>query len=115
MLPIGLEYAETASNLVEEMDKGGGGSNRFTGVDFFRESFNTMPEKQRVWYAILYCAWHQLDGERLGAFRSVTSNDLRAIELRARRLTRNDWASIGRLLGVDGSKARERVYGVFGL
>jgi hypothetical protein len=90
------------------------GSNRFQGIDFFLECFNSMNAQDRAWYALLYCAHHQLDGEYLLTFRIATKPEGDAIRAIAHRLTVADWRSLAICLGVDASLARKRVHGVFG-
>ncbi len=113
LVPIGLEFAENVSNVTKQIDGKGAGSNRFQGIDFFVESFNSMSKQERPWYAVLYCAQHQLDGECLLTFRITTKSEITAIRVLARRLKVTDWAEIGVCLGVDGQLARRRVNGTF--
>ena len=113
LLPIGLEFTENVTNVTKQIDGKGAVSNRFQGIDFFVESFNSMSKQERPWYAILYCAQHQLDGEYLLTFRITTKSEIPAIRALARRLKGTDWAEVGVCLGVDGQLARRRVNGVF--
>jgi len=115
LLPIGLEFAENVTNVTKRIEGKSAGSNRFQGVDFFEECFNSMLGRDRQWYALLYCAQHQLDGESLLTFRLTTKPELTAIRTLARRLKTDDWKDVGVCLGVDGQLARQRVNGVFGL
>jgi len=115
LLPIGLEFAENASNVTRRIDGKVKGRNRFQGMDFFLECFNSMSGNDRVWYALLYCAHHQLDGESLLTYRIVTRPEKHNISALANRLNIADWHSIGQCLGVEGSVASQRVKGVFGV
>jgi hypothetical protein len=115
LLPVGLEFAENVTNVTQQIEGKCAGSNRFQGVDFFEECFNSMSGRDRQWYALLYCAEHQLDGESLLTFRLTIKPELRSIRTLARRLSANDWTDIGVCLGVDAHLARKRVIGVFGV
>jgi hypothetical protein len=113
LLPVGLEYAENVENTTRLIDHDGKGSNRFSGVDFFKECYSTLSGREKIWYAILYSAEHQLDGEILLTFRIATQAEHSVIRKFANRFTMDDWNSIGMALGVNGSLARQRVLGVF--
>lgn len=113
MLPIGLERAEVATNVIRSIERHGTLGNRFMGIDFFEESFNSLSKRNRIWYSIFYCAGHQLDGEYLHTFRMITLKDNAIINRRVSQLTADDWESIGRVMGIDGVRAKNRVYGVF--
>lgn len=109
LLPIGLEFAENAGNVTRQIDGKVKGSNRFQGLDFFEECFNSMSGNDRVWYALLYCAHHQLDGESLLTFRLATQPEKHSIAALSHRLSNADWHLIGQCLGIDGLVARNRV------
>jgi hypothetical protein len=115
LLPIGLEFAENVTNVTRRIDGKGGASNRFQRVDFFSECYNSMSGQERIWYALLYCAQHQLDGESLLTYRIVTMSDSGSVVALAHRLRESDWQSIGVCLGVEGSIASRRVKGVFSI
>lgn len=113
LLPVGLEYAENVENTTRLIDHDGKGSNRFSGVDFFIECYNTLSGREKIWYALLYSVEHQLEGESLLTFRMATQAEHPVIRTLANRLTMDDWNSIGIALGIKGPIARERVLGVF--
>lgn len=113
-LPLGLEYAEVVSNAVGKIEgRRGGGSNRFSGVDYFSECYARMSKRDRVWYAILCSAGHRLDGETLLTFRLAVQSELKEIQAQIRRLTPQQWNDIGLVVWVDGRDARRRVRGTF--
>jgi hypothetical protein len=113
LLPIGLEHAEITSNAVRRIEGSGKQTYRFMGLNFFEECYNSMPKRDRIWYAIFYSAGHILDGEYQCTFRLITVKDRYAIQSRVRTLTSADWKVIGTVVQVNPSEVRERVYGEF--
>ena len=113
LLPVGLEFAENVSNVVQQIDGRKDGSNRFQGTDFFSECYKSMSPKDKVWYALIYCVWHELQGEYRFAYKVTINNERGEILALAKRLSSSDWEAIGVSVGVKGTLARERVMSIF--
>ena len=113
MLPLGLETGENLDNVIAHIE-GRKRTNRFVGIDFFPECYQTLSPHSRQWYAIFYCAGHKLEGEYISTVRMAIREDRAQILLKMTGLTPADWRAIGTVLVTDPALARKRAYGVIG-
>lgn len=110
-----FERAEAIEDVVSSIE---GREQRDTyryGFSFFEENYKTLSGEDKVWYAILYGAEHQLDGEYAARFDYLIAperNDLRDV---VKGLKQDDFATLGLLFSVDSEVVKKRLRRIGGI